>query len=46
MSREFFVGEWLRARPALYLWSHMLIIPIVTLYATACDWTVAGAGIP
>ena len=46
MSREFFVGEWLRARPALYLWSHMLIIPIVTLYATACDWTVAGSGVP
>ena len=46
MSREFFVGEWLRARPALYLWSHMLIIPIVTLYATACDWTVVGSGIP
>jgi UbiA prenyltransferase family len=46
MSREFFVGEWLKARPALYLWTHMLIIPIVTLYATACDWTVAGPGIP
>jgi 4-hydroxybenzoate polyprenyltransferase len=46
MSREFFVGEWLRARPALYLWTHMLIIPIVTLYATACDWTVAGSGVP
>jgi hypothetical protein len=46
MSREFFVGEWLRSRPALYLWSHMLIIPIVTLYATACDWIVAGSGIP
>jgi UbiA prenyltransferase family len=46
MSREFLVGEWLRARPALYLSTHMLIIPIVTLYATACDWTVAGSGIP
>ena len=46
MSKEFFVGEWLKARPALYLWTHMLIIPIVTLYATACDWTVAGSGIP
>ena len=46
MAREFFVGEWLKARPALYLWTHMLIIPILTLYATACDWTVAGTGIP
>jgi len=46
MAREFFVGEWLKARPALYLWSHMLIIPIVTLYATACDWSVAGTGVP
>ena len=46
MARELFVGEWLKARPALYLWSHMLIIPIVTLYATACDWSVAGTGVP
>jgi 4-hydroxybenzoate polyprenyltransferase len=38
MTKEFFVGEWLKARPILYLVSHMAIIPLVDLYATACDW--------
>jgi 4-hydroxybenzoate polyprenyltransferase len=38
MSREFFVGEWLRRRPVTYLWTHMLIMPLIDLYATACDW--------
>jgi 4-hydroxybenzoate polyprenyltransferase len=38
MSREFFVGHWLRARPIPYLISHMVILPLVDLYATACDW--------
>ena len=38
MSREFFVAEWLRRRPAIYMASHMVIIPLIDLYATACDW--------
>jgi 4-hydroxybenzoate polyprenyltransferase len=38
MTREFFVREWLKARPVAYLFSHMLIMPLVDLYATACDW--------
>ncbi len=38
MSREFFCREWLKARPLTYLWSHMLIMPIIDFYATACDW--------
>src|SRR5205814_2059908 len=38
MSKEFFVGEWLKAHPVPYLISHMVIIPLVDLYATACDW--------
>jgi hypothetical protein len=42
MTREFFVGEWLKRRPILYMTSHMLILPLVDLYATACDWWVAG----
>ena len=46
MAREFFVGHWLKTRPAVYLSTHMLIIPILTLYATACDWLVAGGGVP
>jgi 4-hydroxybenzoate polyprenyltransferase len=31
MSREFFVAEWLRARPMLYMLSHMLILPLIDL---------------
>lgn len=46
MSKEFFVREWLAARPITYLWTHMLIMPLIDLYATACDWLVAGFGRP
>ena len=42
MSREFFVPQWLKAHPTAYLASHMVIIPLIDLYATACDWLVAG----
>ena len=42
MSNEFFAREWLKARPITYLWTHMFIMPIVDLYATACDWVPAG----
>ena len=42
MSREFFVPDWLKAQPSIYLASHMAIIPLIDLYATACDWRVAG----
>jgi 4-hydroxybenzoate polyprenyltransferase len=38
MSREFFVRKWLKARPITYLWTHMLIMPLVDFYATSCDW--------
>ena len=38
MSREFFARQWLKARPVTYLWTHMLIMPLVDFYATACDW--------
>jgi len=42
MTREFFMRDWLVARPVTYLWSHMLIVPLADLYATACDWLLAG----
>jgi 4-hydroxybenzoate polyprenyltransferase len=42
MTREFFAREWLKARPVAYLFSHMLIMPLIDLYATACDWWPAG----
>jgi 4-hydroxybenzoate polyprenyltransferase len=46
LSREFFVAEWLKARPFTYLWTHMLVVPLIDLYATACDWVPAGATPP
>lgn len=42
MTREFFVAGWLKRHPVLYMTSHMMILPLVDLYATACDWWVAG----
>ena len=50
MTREFFAREWLKARPITYMWTHMLIVPLVDFYVTACDWRAAGepppAGLP
>jgi 4-hydroxybenzoate polyprenyltransferase len=46
MSKEFFVGEWLKKHPIPYLVSHMVIIPLVDFYATACDWWPLGKGPP
>jgi 4-hydroxybenzoate polyprenyltransferase len=42
MSREFFAPTWLKAHPPIYLLSHMVIMPLITLYATGCDWVAAG----
>jgi hypothetical protein len=46
MTREFFAREWLRRQPAAYLASHMVIMPLLFLYATATDWMAAGTGAP
>ncbi len=43
MAVEFFVPAWLRARPLAVLTSHMVVLAVVTLCATACDWVVAGS---
>ncbi len=42
MSVEFFARDWLLKRPITYLWTHMLIMPIVDFYATACHWIPSG----
>lgn len=42
MRLEFFAPKWLKAHPTTYLISHMLIMPLIYLYMTACDWLVAG----
>lgn len=46
MWKEFFIAKWLKAHPLHYLWTHMLIMPLIDLYATACDWLVAGTSKP
>jgi hypothetical protein len=46
MSIEFFAPAWLKARPITYMWTHMLIMPMIDFYATACDWLVRGADLP
>lgn len=38
MSAEFFVPNWLKSHPIIYLVSHMLVMPLLDLFATACDW--------
>ncbi len=38
MRMEFFCGTWLRARPVVYMLTHMLIMPILDFYAAACDF--------
>ena len=38
MRAEFFAGDWLRRRPLTVLWTHMLVMPLIDLYVTACDW--------
>ena len=40
MSKEFFVGEWLRGRHLTYMVTHMAIMPLIDLYATSTDWLV------
>ena len=46
MSEEFFARTWLKARPVVYLFSHMLIMPLVDWFATGCDWVHAGGAMP
>lgn len=46
MSKEFFVRDWLKQHPFTYMWTHMIILPLISLYATACDWIVASSGPP
>jgi 4-hydroxybenzoate polyprenyltransferase len=46
MTKEFFAARWLKAHPVIYMTSHMVILPLVDLYATATDWWVAGLRTP
>ncbi len=42
MSFEFGVPEWLKARPVLYLVSHMAIMPLIDLLLTGLEWVPGG----
>ena len=46
MSKEFFVPKWLKRHALLYMLSHMIITPMIFLYASACDWITAGSSRP
>ncbi len=46
MSKEFFIGKWLRKKHILYMISHMMIMPLVDLYATSADWLSSGGHAP
>lgn len=46
MSKEFFVKEWLKAHPIIYLLSHMGMMPMIVMYIVACDWVTASDTIP
>lgn len=47
MTAEFGVARWLKARPVLYLLSHMAIMPLIDLLLTGLEWlpTNTGAGV-
>jgi 4-hydroxybenzoate polyprenyltransferase len=38
MTFEFFVPAWLKARPLVYLVSHMAIMAFIDLFVTATEW--------
>ncbi len=38
MTAEFGVPDWLKARPVLYLLSHMMIMPLIDLVLTGIEW--------
>ncbi len=45
MSVEFFCPRWLKSQPVAYLASHMLILPVIDFFVTACEWLPRG-GVP
>ncbi|NGF57293.1 UbiA family prenyltransferase [Parapedobacter sp. SGR-10] len=46
MGKEFFVATWLKKHQFWYVVSHMLIIPLIDIYASGLDWLLAGAEAP
>ncbi|MCC6166101.1 MAG: UbiA family prenyltransferase [Caldilineaceae bacterium] len=46
MRWEFGVGGRLHRQPLLYMLSHMPVLPLIFVYATACVWLAAGEHAP
>lgn len=44
MTAEFFVPDWLKVRPVLYMASHMAIMPLLDLFVTGTEWMPAQSG--
>ncbi len=44
MTAEFGAPAWLKARPLVYLVSHMAIMPLIDLMLTGIEWTAADSG--
>ena len=38
MTKEFFAPQWLKRHLFVYMFSHMLIMPLLDMYAAACDF--------
>ena len=46
MTFEFGVPAWLKARPVLYLLSHMAIMPLIDVLLTGIEWLPHGSATP
>lgn len=46
MTFEFGVPAWLKARPVVYLLSHMAIMPLIDLLLTGIEWLPHGSAAP
>ncbi|HEY4201639.1 MAG TPA: UbiA family prenyltransferase [Devosiaceae bacterium] len=46
MTAEFFAPHWLKARPFVYLVSHMAIMALIDLYLTGAEWVPHGVAPP
>jgi len=42
MGVEFFVPVWLKQHQIVYITSHMVIIPLIDIYASGLDWVLNG----
>lgn len=46
MRIEFGVPRWLKARPILYMVSHMFILPLIDIFASGLDWVLNDVDAP